>query len=434
MTEAHEDADTTVLLTHDTAKSLLGSTLLFGAENERPWSKKWLTALRTRERGGVLDQLWDSVLLRTFDTVSGSQPDAQHRMLARAARMALDTEKARRDTLTTHADHRLWEDTPYISFTKSPDALQSLAESRMNRNRGNQLIVVVDPRIRLKIGLPVLHYKEEMVYYEIQSRYERNYWDGHYLCLWEVTPEEVVGVWEWDDLRSELNWFEEIIMPAVEEHREERDRRKAGDFPRQLDYSEVEDGTERSKVNKIFCNNHKLPSVKEAIDSFAVAMIEYRDAVLKDLVASSTASVGDSSGKIGRATEWGSKKPWKKTAASMGASSRMSAMLEDAGGIEQSFVDDDAQQITFADETDRGPCASGGSKEKEGGEKSCGYNINNEARLENPDTFDETDDDDTDDNADDDAYWSESEDSDERVCNENWTGELMKMYEDLRVD
>ena len=244
------------------------------------------------------------------------QPDTQHRMLARTTRMALHTAKARRDTLETHADHRIWEDTPYISFTKYPAALQSLAESRMNRNRGDQYIVVVDPRIRLEVGLPVLHYKEEMAYYKVQSRYGGDYWDGHYLCLWEVTPEEVVGVWEWNYLRSELNWYERIIMPAVEEHREGQDRREAEDFPHH--HSEVEDGG--------------------------------------------------------------------------------------------------------------------------------GYNIDNKARPDIHDTFDDTDSDDTEDNdaADDDdtddddtdnhAHWSESEDSDKRIFNENWTRELMKGYKDLRLD
>lgn len=301
MTESQEAVNTNISLTRHTAKSLLCSAQLSvfenTAEDDRTWLRAWDPILRALVPGSVLDQLWDSVLLRTFDAMSGSQPDTQHRMLARAARMALHTAKARRDTLETHADHRIWEDTPYISFTKYSDALQSLAESRMNRNRGDQHVIIVDPRIRLEIGLPVLHYKEEMAYYEIQSRYEYDYWDGHYLCLWEVTPEEVVGVWEWNDLRSEPNWYEEIIMPAVEEHREERDRRKAEDFPHQPDHSEVEDGS--------------------------------------------------------------------------------------------------------------------------------GYNIDNKARLDNPDTFDDTDDD---------AHWSESDDSYERVCNENWTGELMKMYEDLRLD
>lgn len=63
-----------------------------------------------------------------------------------------------------------------------------------------------------------------MAHYKIQDPYRRDYWDGHYLCLWEVTPEEVVNVWSWDDLRSEPNWFEEIIMLAVERQRENRER------------------------------------------------------------------------------------------------------------------------------------------------------------------------------------------------------------------
>ena len=99
-------------------------------------------------------------------------------------------------------------------------------------------------------------------------------------------------------------------------------------------------------------NNHKLPGIKEAVDSFTEAIIEYNDTVLKDLVAASIASVGDNSGKIRKSTEWGSKKPWKKTAVSVGASSKMSAVSEDADGVVQAFVDDDAEQVNFADEVE----------------------------------------------------------------------------------
>ena len=224
--------DTTVLLTRFTAKSLLCSAqpgVFKTAEDDRIWSRTWIPALRTREPGSVLDQLWDSVLLRTFDAMSGSQPDAQHRMLTRDARMRLDTAEDRKNTLTTHGDHRDWTATPYISFTSSPHALQQLADSRMNGKRGDQYLVVVDPRIRIEIGLPVLHYKEDKEHYGVQSRYERDYWSGHYLCLWEVTPEEVVDVGVWNDLRGQRNWFEEIVMPAVETHRENRERRLVED-------------------------------------------------------------------------------------------------------------------------------------------------------------------------------------------------------------
>ena len=262
------------------------------------WSKTLIPALRALEPGTVLDQLWDSVLLRTFDAMSGSQPDAHYRMLARDARMHLDTAEDRKNTLTTHGDHRDWTATPYISFTSSPRALQQLADSRMNGTRGDQYLVVVDPRIRIEIGLPVLHYKEEMEHYGVQSRYGHDYWSGHYLCLWEVTPEEVVDVWAWNDLRSQRNWFEEIIMPAVERHRENRERR----------------------------------------------------------------------------------------------------LVEDDEPLE----------------------AEGDS----------GVDIGRSSQLEVSDESDVTEEDDPGDN----EYWGESDDSDERVMDENWTGQLMKMYEDLRLD
>ena len=109
MTEAHDGVDTTISLTYHAAKSLLRSvrpSVFITAEGNRPWSKKWILTFRALEPGSVLDQLWDSVLLRTFDAVSGSQPDAQHRMLARDARMRLDTLEVRRKTLAGHADHR----------------------------------------------------------------------------------------------------------------------------------------------------------------------------------------------------------------------------------------------------------------------------------------------------------------------------------------
>ncbi|RMY42882.1 hypothetical protein D0865_11653 [Hortaea werneckii] len=58
-----------------------------------------------------------------------------------------------------------------------------------------------------------------MAYYQVNAPYKRDYWQHHYLCLWEVTPAEVVGIWEWDDLRRSTNWYEDVIMPAVNRHR-----------------------------------------------------------------------------------------------------------------------------------------------------------------------------------------------------------------------
>lgn len=121
-----------------------------------------------------------------------------------------------------YTDHQIWSDTPYISFTNSPKSLQELADWRVTRNRGDQKIVVVDPQARFQLGLPILSCSDEMAHYDIQSRYQRNYWHNHYLCLWEVTPQEVVDIWDWTDLRKESNWYEDIIKPALQVHRERR--------------------------------------------------------------------------------------------------------------------------------------------------------------------------------------------------------------------
>ncbi len=218
--------DPNTFLTYETAASLLRpkiSLASISAEDERSWARQWTPALGHLVPGSVLDELWDCSLMRTYDAVSGSPPHhIDSRMLARNARMRLDEEDTRIETLSKHADHTTRVDTPYISFTNRPQSLQELANWRETRNRGDQWIVVVDPRVRFELRLPIIRYSEEMTNYSIEPPYRGDYWRNHYLCLWEVTPEEVVGVWDWDDLRHESNWYEEIIMPAVNRYRENR--------------------------------------------------------------------------------------------------------------------------------------------------------------------------------------------------------------------
>lgn len=226
-----ENMDTDTPITWDTAALLLKPatpSVFISAEEKRPWGRIWASALRHLFPGSVLDELWDSPLLRTYDQMSGSQPDDAGRMLARDPRCRLDRDEARAKTLAKHANHKIREDTPYISFTNSPQSLQDLANWRTNnKNRGDQWIVVVDPRVRFELRLPILQYSEEMRYYSIERPYGRDYWSNHYLCVWEVTPEEVVAFWRWEDLRSNPNWYEEVIVPAVIQSRWERDHGQA---------------------------------------------------------------------------------------------------------------------------------------------------------------------------------------------------------------
>jgi len=139
--------------------------------------------------------------------------------------MRLDNEEIRTKTLETHIHHKIWEDTPYISFTNSPQSLEELANCRRTRiGRSLQRIVVVDPRVRIELGLPILDCGAEMSQYQVKAPYGRDYWQNHYLCLWEVTPAEVVGIWEWDDLRRSTSWYKDVIVPAVRQHREHMER------------------------------------------------------------------------------------------------------------------------------------------------------------------------------------------------------------------
>ena len=95
-------------------------------------------------------------------------------------------------------------------------ALETLANSRSQRGRDPQTLTVIDPEVRIRSGLPILDISSEMQYYGIEDPYGKSnlYYKDHFVCLWQVTAEEVVGSWEWDDLRTDLNWYENIIMPA----------------------------------------------------------------------------------------------------------------------------------------------------------------------------------------------------------------------------
>lgn len=164
----------------------------------------------------------DKPLLRTWDEFSGSRPSKIGRMSSmssRSPRKRLDTAEARKEYLTIHADYGDWRRTPFISFTQSPHELQSIAAPRA-RNRGSQTITVLNPRIRVKNGLPILNMDTEMRYYQIRDPYRKSnaYYKNECICLWEVTKEEVVGHWAWDDLLESNDWYERVILPAFKGH------------------------------------------------------------------------------------------------------------------------------------------------------------------------------------------------------------------------
>ena len=105
-------------------------------------------------------------LLRVWDYFSGSQPEGDNRMLSRSPDQRLNTEQARKTSLANHLDHKVWEPTPYISFTKSPSAIEEIVAWRSPK-RGAQTLTVIDPNARLNNSLPILNMVAEMAHYNI---------------------------------------------------------------------------------------------------------------------------------------------------------------------------------------------------------------------------------------------------------------------------
>ena len=87
--------------------------------------------------------------------------------------------------------------------------------------RGPHTLIVVDPDVCLKRGLPILDVAAEMRHYETEDPYGKGgqYYRHHYVCLWQVFEEKVVGEWQWDDLATQKDWYEDIIIPAFRQHR-----------------------------------------------------------------------------------------------------------------------------------------------------------------------------------------------------------------------
>jgi hypothetical protein len=78
-------------LTRDTAIFRLQNadpSISSTAERKRSWSTSHIPASGNLDTGSFLGRLWDSILMRTYDNVSGSRPDGHYRVFARNARNA----------------------------------------------------------------------------------------------------------------------------------------------------------------------------------------------------------------------------------------------------------------------------------------------------------------------------------------------------------
>ena len=60
-----------------------------------------------------------------------------------------------------------------------------------------------------------------MNYYSIPDPYRQGnqYYINHYVCLWEVTQDEIVACWPWDELAGSENWYKDIVIPKFDQFR-----------------------------------------------------------------------------------------------------------------------------------------------------------------------------------------------------------------------
>lgn len=183
---------------------------------------------QTRPWRAVQSPSFNRPLLRIWDNVTASKPkrhgDTRGYMLSRAPEMQLLDRESRIESLRLHGNYRDREPTPYISFTDSAERIQDLVakrKARRRRRRGKKYLTAIDPDVRLRSGLPIVHAHSERSYYGISDPYGKDgqYYKDESLCLWYVRPAEVIGHWKWEDLIQTKDWYEQIVLPAYRHSR-----------------------------------------------------------------------------------------------------------------------------------------------------------------------------------------------------------------------
>ncbi|KAJ5640493.1 hypothetical protein N7528_000118 [Penicillium herquei] len=176
-----------------------------------------------RDWGGTLHP--GKPLLRTWDEHSRNKIDESGRILASAPRQPLRTKQSRKLALAIHASRNKSKPTPFISCTHDKYTAEHYA--RMKSRRGTQMLTVIDLMVRVEKRLPVLQMRSEAYYYNVINKCQcgmrgdsYSYYLNHQLCLWEVTKEEIVGTWAWEDLWKYPDWYGEVILPAYIAHSE----------------------------------------------------------------------------------------------------------------------------------------------------------------------------------------------------------------------
>ncbi|KAI1432581.1 hypothetical protein GGR50DRAFT_585451 [Xylaria sp. CBS 124048] len=191
------------------------STSTENAELARRWSSPCFSDLFPNGAVPLL-RVWDQFSMSHFvnaGCLASADPWCQ-----------LSDVHSRRSTLSKYLSSGITEHraSPYISFTTSPARIKALAGRQDTLSNGYpQIVTVIDPNTRVqRLNLPLLNAKAEMDYYGIGDEHDKDvdYYQDEYLCLWQVTPAEIVGHWWWSELEKYPgDWYENIVLPRYKE-------------------------------------------------------------------------------------------------------------------------------------------------------------------------------------------------------------------------
>ena len=194
-----------------------------------PWVEPSSTTLQNYPSVG------DRPLMRIRDCHTDYRPDEAdlkseenlNNINARNSGARLDTKELRNTALKNHTDYQNRIHTPFLSFTDCPSRIRYLANMRFERpnkygyTRGSQILTLINPKIRLEKGLPILNAKEELQRYNVGDFYNKDYDynKDEYLCLWGITEDEIVSHYNWEELRKDPKWYQNTVMRDFKAHR-----------------------------------------------------------------------------------------------------------------------------------------------------------------------------------------------------------------------
>jgi hypothetical protein len=194
------------------------------------------SAIRTPENysshaDNALKHLWDKPLLLFY--TNGDDPSffrhnqcSAGRLLAGNVSAAMNTLDSRMHFLNEHLSG-LPKRLPFLTVCSSPQRFANEIARIPGRNGVTISVALIDPRARLRAGLPIRHYVTEALRYrtcrhedlrELDEDFRLN--KDQWLCLWEITPREIVYIWDLSELKSHQDWYETIVEPALRKHQD----------------------------------------------------------------------------------------------------------------------------------------------------------------------------------------------------------------------